>query len=94
MWVPTSETELRQALATGTLRETATFEAKSALPPAGKNRDLAKDICAMTVDGGVLVFGIGGPDPTRPDTLTPVDLAGAPERIDQVAQTSGSDRDR
>jgi hypothetical protein len=91
MWVPMSETELRQALATGTLRETATFEAKSALPPAGKNRDLAKDICAMTVDGGVLVYGIGGPDRTRPDTLTPVVLAGAPERIDQVAQTSISE---
>src|SRR3954451_22974890 len=91
MWIPRAEAELKQALQNGTLRETATFEAKSELPPPGKNRDLAKDICAVTVDGGVIVYGLGGADPTRPNELTPVNLAGAPERIDQVAQTAISE---
>jgi hypothetical protein len=41
----------------------------------------------MTVDGGVLLYGLGGDDPTRPDQREPFDLTGAAERIDQVAQT-------
>lgn len=76
-----------RAINAGDLRETASFDAKMSLPPPGRNKDLAKDICAMTVDGGVLLYGLGGEDPTRPDTLTPFDLAGTAERIDQVVQT-------
>jgi hypothetical protein len=91
MWIPGSEQEIERALADGSIRETATFDAKAALPPPGKNKDLAKDICAMTVDGGVLLYGIGGNDPTRPDKLEPLGLAGAAERIDQVAQTGISE---
>jgi hypothetical protein len=42
----------------------------------------------MTVDGGVLLYGVGGPDPSRPTECTPLPLAGAAERIDQVAQSA------
>jgi hypothetical protein len=87
MWVPSTEAEIEAAISANELRETATFDAKACLPPPGRNKDLAKDICAMTVDGGVLLYGVGGDDPTRPDTLIPFHLAGAAERIDQVAQT-------
>ena len=87
MWVPRSESEIASAVAGVGLRETATFDAKAQLPPRGRNKDLAKDVCAMTVDGGVLLYGVGGEDPTRPDQLMPVELAGAAERVDQVAQT-------
>lgn len=45
----------------------------------------------MTVDGGVLLYGLGGDDPTRPDTLMPFDLSGVAERIDQVAQAAISE---
>jgi hypothetical protein len=41
----------------------------------------------MTVDGGVLLYGVGGKDRTRPDVREPFDRAGAAERIDQVSQT-------
>lgn len=41
----------------------------------------------MTVDGGVLLYGLGGDDPTCPDRREPFDLTGAAERIDRVAQT-------
>lgn len=91
MWVPRSESELQHAASTGAVRETATFDAKAAMPTRGKNKDLARDICAMTVDGGVLLYGLGGEDPTRPDTLMPLDLSGVAERIDQVAQSAISE---
>jgi len=87
MWVPTAEAEIRSAIDNGTLVETAWFDAKQELPARGRNKDLAKDICAMTIEGGVLLYGIGGADPTRPDQLIPFDRTGASERIDQVAQT-------
>jgi hypothetical protein len=88
MWQPRSEAEIQGAIDNGIVRETALFDAKHALPRPGRNKDLAKDICAMTVDGGSLLYGIGGDDRTRPDRREPFDLAGAAERIDQVAQTA------
>jgi len=91
MWVPRSEDDIKAAIANATLRETGTFDGKAALPQPGRNKDLAKDICAMTPDGGVLLYGVGGDDGTRPDVLSPFDLAGAAERIDQVTQTGISE---
>ena len=86
MWRPRTEAEIQAGIENGIARESPSFDAKQQLPPAGKNKDLAKDICAMTVDGGGLLYGLGGKDPTRPDELYPFDLAGAAERVDQVAQ--------
>ena len=86
MWRPRTEAEIQAGIENGITRESPSFDAKQQLPPAGKNKDLAKDICAMTVDGGGLLYGLGGKDPTRPDELYPFDLAGAAERVDQVAQ--------
>jgi hypothetical protein len=88
VWRPRSEAEIQAAIDNGITRETASFDAKAALPRAGRNKDLAKDICAMTVDGGVLLYGLAGDDPTRPDQRQPFDLANTAERIDQVAQTA------
>lgn len=88
MWVPRTEDEIKAAMANGVVRESATFDAKAALPAKGKNKDLARDICAMTIDGGALLYGIGGADPTRPDELSPFELGGASERVDQVAQSA------
>lgn len=90
MWIPTAEAEIRSAIDNGIL-ETAWFDAKQELPARGRNKDLAKDICAMTIEGGVLLYGIGGADPTRPDQLMPFDRTGVSERIDQVVQTGISE---
>jgi hypothetical protein len=57
---PSSENEIMRALDEGSARETATFDAKQQLPPPGKNKDLARDLCAMTVDGGAPLYGVGG----------------------------------
>lgn len=87
MWRPRTESEIQAGIDNGVTRETSSFDAKRQLPPTGRNKDLAKDICAMTVNGGVLLYGLDGDDPTRPDRREPFDLAGSAERIDQVAQT-------
>jgi hypothetical protein len=43
VWVPQTEEQVRAAIGDGGLRETASFDAKQALPPAGKNNELARD---------------------------------------------------
>ena len=88
MWRPRSEAEIQTAIDNGTTVETSSFDAKRELPAAGKNKDLAKDICAMTVDGGTLLYGLGGEDPTRPKERFPFATQGARERVDSVAQTA------
>jgi hypothetical protein len=87
MWRPRTEAEIQVGIDNGAAVESSSFDAKVALPASGKNKDLAKDICAMTVDGGTLLYGVGGDDPTRPDRREPFDTRGARERIDAVAQT-------
>jgi hypothetical protein len=91
MWRPRTEAEIQVGIENGAAVESASFDAKRELPPSGKNKDLAKDICAMTVDGGTLLYGVGGDDPTRPDTRGPFATQGARERVDSVAQTGISE---
>ncbi len=88
MWAPPTAAELIAAAEAGNLRETTTFDAKAALPQQKKNRDLAEDVCAMTVDGGVLVYGLAEDEHQNPTLPRPFDLEGQRERIDQVVHTS------
>jgi len=48
----------------------------------------------MTTDGGLLVYGVGEDENGQPRVLSPIELAGAAERIDQVAQHSLSGNPR
>lgn len=89
--MPESVDDLEDAARAGTLTETHTFDGKSELPTPKKNRDLAEDICAMTVDGGVLIYGVGEDADKRLTVLKPLGLAGSRERIDQVAHTAISE---
>ncbi len=59
MWMPASESEILAAIEAGDLIETATFDAKAALPAKGKSKDLAIDVAAMANDGGTLLYGVG-----------------------------------
>jgi hypothetical protein len=88
MWRPKTEADIKVGTENGTTVETASFDAKRELPAPGKNKDLAKDICAMTVDGGTLLYGLGGENPTRPDQLSPFETAGVRERIDAVIHSA------
>lgn len=86
VWRPETIEQLERAVLDGVLDEKHDFEAKRELPSSGK--ELAKDIAAMTTDGGTLVYGVGEDEHGRPRVLAPIELAGAPERIDQVVQHS------
>ena len=91
MWVPTSEQDILSAIDAGTLIETATFDAKSALPGKGKSKDLAIDVAAMSADGGTLLYGVAEDENDRLTVPRPFALAGARERVDQIARTSISE---
>ena len=82
-WLPKTETELAQALKEGFLSESHYLDLKR-MPAAGKgsNRDIAKDLASLAVDGGALVYGV---DETSLE-LTPFELAGFRERVDQIAR--------
>jgi hypothetical protein len=91
MWIPGSVEELEAAVRDGSLEEGSQLDFKEALPSKSGNPDIAVDVSAMTVDGGVLVYGVGEDENKRPTRLTPIELAGSPERIDQVLRTSVSE---
>lgn len=86
MWEPQTIEEFEQAVASGALDERHDFDAKRQLPGSGK--ELAKDIAAMSTDGGCLVYGVGEDDNRQPRLLSPIQIVGAAERIDQIAQRS------
>jgi hypothetical protein len=89
MWIPESAAELEQALAQGGLEETATFDGKREL---GKSEDIAVDVCAMTVQGGVLLYGAGeNADKTRLTEAHPFVLPGRRERVSQIARAGISE---
>ncbi len=81
-WLPTSEDQLRDALDQGILTERHSLEFKRELPSGkSENKELARDLAQFVIDGGVLIIGVD--DNAQ---LTPVDLHGLRERIDQVAR--------
>jgi hypothetical protein len=83
-WLPKSEAELERALKEGLLYESHHSDLKR-MPSSGKgsNRDIAKDLASLAVDGGALVYGV---DEASLE-LTPFKLAGFRERIDQIARS-------
>lgn len=86
VWQPSTTQEIEEAVHAGTLAEGPQFDAKAQLP--SKNEELAKDVAAMTVDGGTLLYGVGEDSNGHLTVLSPIDLKGTPEKIDQVVQTS------
>lgn len=86
-WAPTTEAELQSAADNGTLEETHYLDLKQELKPGQSgNKDLAKDIAAFSVDGGVIVFGVAENDGASP-SLHAIDTAGLSERVEQIART-------
>lgn len=84
MWIPRTWTEIEALL--GEAIETASLDFKRKL---GSSDEVAKDIAAMSLNGGVLIYGID----EDPETLTatriePVAFKGAEERIRQIAASN------
>jgi len=81
-WVPKNEAELRHAIAEGLIEESHHCDLKRMLATGrGANRDIAKDLAAMAVDGGALIYGV---DEANGD-LRPFHLEGFRERVDQIS---------
>jgi predicted HTH transcriptional regulator len=57
MWIPKDEEEIRNALLNHSIEEGPSFDVKREIPKS--NAEIAKDISAMAIDGGVLIYGIG-----------------------------------
>lgn len=72
----------------GLLTETHHVELKRELGPSGKgtNREAAKDMSALSLDGGALLYGVDEA-PDGPPQLYPVPLEGLRERLAQIALT-------
>jgi hypothetical protein len=87
-WVPRSEADLAEAVSQGLLEETHYLELKREIP-AGKsaNRELARDLASLAVDGGTLIVGVAE-DETGARSLAPQPLDGLPERIEAVARSA------
>lgn len=87
MWIPRTFEELERAAGEELLKEKTRFEVKRELPVSKKNADVAVDVSALTVDGGLLIYGIDEDEHGRPTVPAPIELTGARQRIDQVVQT-------
>ena len=84
LWNPTSEDELRRASDDGLLIEDHHLDLKREVgKSASSNRDLAKDIAAFALDGGMILLGVD--EDNSPPSLHPIDLQGLPERVEQIA---------
>jgi hypothetical protein len=91
VWIPSSAQQIESAAAEGDLAETSSFDAKRELGPPKKNAEIAKDIAAMSTDGGVLLYGIAEDDNGQPTIPAPIELVGVADRIGQIVETSISE---
>jgi hypothetical protein len=85
-WDPRSEADLARALQDDLLEETHHLEMKSSVPTgASANKELARDLAQFAIDGGVILVGVAESGGSL--ALSPVQLSGLCERIEQIAQT-------
>ncbi|WP_231639730.1 AlbA family DNA-binding domain-containing protein [Mycobacterium sp. Marseille-P9652] len=86
-WPPRTEEQIAHAAANGLLEETHYLDIKRELATGPRaNRDIAKDIAAFALDGGVIVIGVD--EVTSPPKLHPIDVANLGERIESIAASS------
>ncbi|MGL4744826.1 MAG: AlbA family DNA-binding domain-containing protein [Dermatophilaceae bacterium] len=84
-WLPTTEQEIEEAASNGLLVETHYLDLKREVSRGdGANKELARDLAQFAIDGGALLIGLDEQD-DGPPRLTPVELTGLPERVEQVA---------
>lgn len=84
MWTPQTADDVRQAI--DVLTENSQLDFKRDL--SGKKPDLAKDVAAMSLEGGVIVVGVDEDDSGTAAKLTPFELAGAPEMVQQLIDSN------
>lgn len=86
-WTPQTEQDITNGIQTGTIRETHHMEVKA----TARNEAIAITLASLAIDGGTFILGIeeiledGG---RKRFSLKPLELAGAPERVDSIARNS------
>lgn len=86
MWVPDSAEQIANFAENNNLNETATFDAKA--PDAlDSTKEMAKDIAAMSTEGGVILYGVREDEHGNPTVLQPFELKDTKERISNAVQT-------
>src|SRR5436309_13666150 len=91
MWNLSSAEEIERAATNNELAESEIVDAKRELPSRSKNKDIAKDVAAMANDAGVILYGVNEDATGHPTVPSPIELAGARERIANVVTTSISE---
>ena len=86
MWRPRTWQDIVDAAAGGLLDESRWVDLKRELKSGRPgNNDLAVDIAAMSLEGGLLLYGIIDHE-SRAGQVVGVELAGLADRVDQVAR--------
>ena len=82
-WRPTTLQELETAINNALIEENHFLDLKRELKSgASANREIAKDIAAFAIDGGVILIGV---DEGPPVSVNPISLSGLAERVDRSA---------
>ncbi|OHU66164.1 hypothetical protein BKG85_02780 [Mycobacteroides chelonae] len=88
-WQPRTLAEVQSAIENGLLEENHFLDLKRELSSAqSATRDIAKDIAAFAIDGGLILVGV---DEGPPVTINPVQLNGLAERVEQIGLMSVSE---
>ena len=81
-WRPTTLQELDTAINNGLIEENHFLDFKRELQPGqSANKDIARDIAAFAIDGGLILIGI---DEGPPVLINPIPLNGLAERVEQI----------
>ena len=81
-WPPTNRAQLDTAITNGLLVESHFVDLKRELSAAPKNRNIAIDLAAFSIDGGIIAVGVD--ESTSPVSIRPATLSGVAERIEQI----------
>ncbi len=81
-WRPTTLEQVETAIHNGLVEENHFLDLKRELQPGTRaNKDIAKDISAFAIDGGLILIGV---DEGPPVSVTQVALDGLAERVEQI----------
>ena len=87
-WRPRNESDLQEAIDNEIVNENHSVELKREIAKGSShNRELARDLASLAVDGGLLIVGIEEDKATRKKKLAPQPLTRLAERVDQVARS-------
>jgi len=87
-WQPRSVADVQAAIDDGTLGERHWLDVKESVGSSdGAKKELARDLASFANDGGGLIIGVAEDKQTSALSIVPVELAGFPERVDQVARS-------